>query len=467
MRPKRSKDKILVVNGCSEVKEQLGKILGGIFSLTYVEGDDQALETAQNERPCLILTEPDKANGEKFDLCRRITREADLSTIPVVVIIEREAIEDMTKGFYLGASDYITKPLIAAEVLARIGGQLELASTSMALKEARHREISYAQDAEQAFNLSQADLVEDEEKQRILLVDDYPGNLDALTTVLQEFYEVATASNGKDAIEMALADPFDLIMLDVMMPEMDGYEVCRQLKKHERTAEIPIIFVTGKAQIQDEARGLDLGAMDYISKPYSLAVVMARVRNHMAAVRYRKKLKSYSYIDGLTELPNRRQFDEVMQKEWQRAVREQNEISVILIDIDYFKPYNDYYGHVVGDECLHKIATALGSCRRRASDFVGRYGGEEFVAILPNTKLEGAYHMAEEMLERVRALNIAHKLNPNEEKVTVSIGVAACLPTVDLPYKSLLTAADQRLYAAKQAGRNRVEAEPFEPGEST
>ena len=466
MRPKRSKDKIMVVNGCSEVKEQLGKILAGIFQIIYVAGDDRALEIARKERPCLILTEPVNAKGEKFDLCRRITREEDLSTIPVVVIIEREAIEDMTKGFYLGASDYITKPLIAAEVLARIGGQLELASTSIALSEARHREITFALDAEKTFSFPQGELNDDEERQRVLLVDDYPGNLDALTTVLQEFYDVATASNGKDAIEMALGEPFDLIMLDVIMPEMDGYEVFRQLKKHEKTAEIPIIFVTGKTQIQDEARGLDLGAMDYISKPYSLAVVTARVRNHMAAVRYSKKLKSYSYIDGLTELPNRRQFDEVLQKEWQRAIREQKEISVILIDVDNFKPYNDYYGHIVGDECLHKIAGALGSCRRRASDFVGRYGGEEFVAILPNTNADGALHMAEEMLDTVRALKIPHKLNPHDDKVTVSIGVATCMPTFDQSPKLALTTADQRLYAAKQAGRNRVEAEPSDSGDA-
>ena len=460
MRPKRSKDKILAVNATSEVKEQLSKILGGIFQLIYVAGDDRAIATAQKERPCLILTEPVKSDGEKFNLCRRITREADLSAIPVVVIIEREDIEDMTKGFYLGASDYITKPLIAAEVLARIGGQLELASTSMALKEARHREISYAQDAEYALAIAQHSVeeAEEESRQKVLLVDDYPGNLDALTTVLQEFYDVSTASNGREAIDLALQDEFDLIMLDVVMPEMDGYEVCRQLKKHESTSDIPVIFLTGKAQIQDEARGLDLGATDYISKPYSLAVVMARVRNHMAASRYRKKLKSFSYIDGLTNLPNRRQFDEVLEKEWQRAVRERKEISVILIDIDHFKSFNDFYGHVAGDECLRQIAAALGRCRRRATDFVGRYGGEEFVAILPNTNAEGALHMTHEMLEAVRNLKLPHKLNPHQGIVTVSLGVATCAPTPHDTAETLVTEADKRLYAAKQSGRNQVKS---------
>ncbi len=462
MRSKHKKDRILVVNGSPEVREQLRIILGGIFDVSFVAGDDRALAMAKHERPCLILTEPATSNGEKFDLCRRVSREKELSATPVIVIIEREAIEDMTQGFYLGASDYVTKPLIAAEVLARIGGQLELASASKALKEARKREKVFARDAGTALdNLQQDPLDDEEEKQRILLVDDYPGNLDALTMVLEEFYDVTTATNGKDALALALNEPFDLIMLDVMMPEMDGYEVCRQLMKHEGTNEIPVIFVTGKAQIQDEARGLGLGAVDYISKPYSLAVVLARVRNHMATARSKKQLKSFSYIDGLTGLPNRRQFDEVLQKEWQRAIREQRDISVILIDVDNFKPYNDFYGHIAGDECLHEIARALGSCRRRASDFVGRYGGEEFVAILPNTNADGALHMAEEMLESVRALKIPHQRNPHDGIVTVSVGSATCAPTVDHTAKWLLSKADKLLYSAKQKGRNQVQTKAW------
>jgi two-component system cell cycle response regulator len=459
MRPKRTKDKILVVNASSEVKEQLGKILGGIFQLINVAGEDRAIAAAEQEHPCLILTEPTKTNGEKFNFCRRIAREEALSAIPVIVIIERQHIDDMARGFYMGASDYITKPLIAAEVLARVGGQLELASTSMALRDARRREINYAQDAEQALAISY-DMPSDDdgERQKILLVDDYPGNLDALTTVLQEFYDVYTASNGKEAIDLALNNEFDLIMLDVVMPEMDGYEVCRHLKEHDQTNDTPVIFLTGKTHIQDEARGLDLGATDYISKPFSLAVVMARVRNHMAEVRYRKKLKSFSYIDGLTNLPNRRQFDEVMQKEWKRAVREGTEISVILIDIDNFKLYNDYYGHVAGDECLRKIGAALGSCRRRATDFVGRYGGEEFVAILPNTDADGALHMTHEMLEAVRGLRIPHEFNPHDGIVTVSLGVATSSPTIEDSPEALVDEADKRLYEAKQAGRNQVKS---------
>lgn len=459
MRTKRSKDKVLVVNATTEVKEQLGKILGGIFQLLFVAGNDRALMTAVQERPCLIFLETPNTGSDKFELCRRFTREEELATVPVVVVIERAGIEDMTKGFYQGASDYVTKPLIAAEILARVGGQLELASTSMALKEARHREIVVAQDTDRAATLPQEEITEEDEgRQKILLVDDYPGNLDALTTVLQEFYDVATAANGKEAIQTALTDQFDLIMLDVVMPEMDGYEVCRQLKKHEKTSEVPVIFVTGKAQTQDEAHGLDLGAMDYISKPYNLSVVMARVRNHMAAARYRKKLKSFSYVDSLTNLPNRRQFDEVLEKEWQRATREKTEISIMLIDIDNFKAYNDFYGHVAGDHCLRQIAEALGNCRRRATDFVGRYGGEEFVAILPNTNAEGAQHLAQEMLEAVRSLRIPHKFN-QDGIVTVSLGVATCSPTTSHTPELLVTESDKLLYDAKQSGRNQVKAE--------
>ena len=195
------------------------------------------------------------------------------------------------------------------------------------------------------------------------------------------------ATNGKEALRIAGSDrPPDLILLDVMMPQLDGYEICRRLKSEESTQNIPVIFVTVRDAVEDEARGLELGAIDYVTKPFNMPIVRARVRNHIELKRRGDDLEALSCLDGLTSIPNRRRFDEVLALEWRRSLRAETWLSLMMMDIDQFKAYNDHYGHPAGDSCIKQVARAIAGCLTRAGDFVARYGGEEFCAVLPESR---------------------------------------------------------------------------------
>lgn len=294
------------------------------------------------------------------------------------------------------------------------------------------------------------------ERATVLLVDDVPANLSLLSGILLDDYRIQLATSGAKALELVAASAPDLILLDVMMPEMDGHEVCKRLKSNPATRDIPVLFVTAQNQIEDEELGLTLGAMDYIHKPISPPIIKARVRNHIALKLQTDALKRLTRVDGLTNVSNRRHFDDTLDSEMQRAQRTRNHLSVLMIDVDYFKPFNDHYGHGAGDQCLKQIAQAMQSEVSRPMDLLARYGGEEFVALLPGTDLKGACKVAEALREAVAALHIPHAYSPVAEHVTICVGVAACngpALTADL-----LGQADQALYQAKQAGRNQVKS---------
>ncbi len=296
-------------------------------------------------------------------------------------------------------------------------------------------------------------------KQSILIVDDMPINIQVLAGTLKTAYPLKIATNGKKALEIALSeDPPDLILLDIMMPEMDGYEVIRQLKRNNRTKSIPVIFITAMAEVEDETKGLAMGAVDYIVKPFQLPIVKARIKTHLALKYKSDLLEKLASVDGLTGIPNRRMFDEVLEKEWRRAMRESGPLSLVMIDIDYFKPYNDNYGHASGDECLSRVARALHESLNRAADLICRYGGEEFAAILPGTDAEGAAAIAEKIRLNIEALNIPHCRSDAADHITISLGAATVIPSAEYSIKDLIEHADKMLYEAKDKGRNRVAA---------
>lgn len=294
-------------------------------------------------------------------------------------------------------------------------------------------------------------------KQTVLVVDDSPVNLQMLEILLQDEWNVKVATNGKTALQIASSeDPPDLILLDVMMPEIDGYTICRILKASPETMEIPVIFVTAMSQVEDEARGLEMGAIDYIVKPYSTAIVKARVRNHMELKLYRDILRNASRIDGLTGIANRRLFDETIESEWKRAFRHSEPLSLLMLDIDFFKNYNDTYGHQAGDECLRQIAMTLAKSLKRSGDLAARYGGEEFACVLPGVSSEGAHKIAERILDAVREMAMPHEDSDIAVIVTASIGVATMMPPENHGWEKLVERADKALYQAKEKGRDRV-----------
>lgn len=300
-------------------------------------------------------------------------------------------------------------------------------------------------------------------KLMILLVDDAPTNIQMLNETLKDGYHLFFATNGRDALRIASESLPDLILLDVIMPDMDGYEVCRTLKADPLMRDIPIIFITAMNQQEDEAIGLELGAVDYIAKPFNSTIVRLRIRNQIELKRQRDLLARLSHLDGLTGIPNRRALDDALGRELRRGSRSLRPLSLLMMDIDYFKAYNDNCGHLAGDDCLRAVAQSLKVSLGRAADFVGRYGGEEFLAILPETDEIGAMIVANEILAGVASLCIPHPASPLGAKVTISIGVATAVAQRDVQQGNLLQDADKALYQAKQEGRNRIVAAPPYP----
>jgi diguanylate cyclase (GGDEF)-like protein len=307
---------------------------------------------------------------------------------------------------------------------------------------------------------------------KALVVDD---TLTSVTLVGHQLRRIGieplTARNGADAIELFKQHRPDLVMLDVNMPDMNGFEVARRLRQLERDGEwTPIMFLSARASDEDLERGIAVGGDDYLIKPVSEMVLVAKVRamQRIAQMRYslvvltrrlddaNRELRRLSSVDGLTSVANRRMFDEALTREWSRGVRHASQLSLLMCDVDYFKQYNDSYGHQAGDECLKAVAQTLAAWVKRPTDLVARYGGEEFAVLLPDTDAEGALKLAEAMRLAVQALGVAHAAS-HLGTVTVSIGVASMVAGRSAPgYAGLVKAADEALYEAKGAGRNRI-----------
>ncbi len=308
-------------------------------------------------------------------------------------------------------------------------------------------------DKPSAIGLPNATPGEPSEKPLLLIVDDQPGNIQTLYELFKDECEVCMATNGPDALTFCQFRQPDLILLDVIMPEMGGYAVCQRLKSDLLTQNIPIIFVTAQNNPMEEAQGFEKGGVDFIAKPYHASVVKARVRTHLTLKRQSDLLRSLSLTDGLTGVANRRNFDATLQGEWRRCARAEHPLSLILIDVDFFKRYNDFYGHQAGDVCLQSIALALQSIFKRSHDLVARYGGEEFICILPDTPLEGAEQKARQLEKAVRDLCIPHEKSEVADVITISLGVATTNPVKGENPEDLIGCADNQLYLAKRSGR--------------
>ncbi|WP_291328115.1 diguanylate cyclase [Desulfovibrio sp. UCD-KL4C] len=295
------------------------------------------------------------------------------------------------------------------------------------------------------------------EKPKILIVDDDRLNLNVLADLLRMDYKVILAKNANQALDRINAEfPPDLVLLDVVMPEMDGYTLLHKIKEQESSRNIPVIFITALDSKQNEARGLEMGAVDYIRKPFHPSIVKARVKNHLTIVRQRKLLEGLANLDGLTEMPNRRSFEIAVEKEWRRCLRSGGIISLAILDVDCFKQFNDNYGHTAGDDALKKVASVLDREILRPADLAARFGGEEFVILLPETDAEGAKFKVEMVRSKVEALQVVHGFSSAGQFLTVSIGGVTVFPSMSSKPLDMTVGADSMLYEAKRRGRNMI-----------
>lgn len=297
----------------------------------------------------------------------------------------------------------------------------------------------------------------------ILLVDDDPGAIQLMGRILANTGALRFATNGRDALRLALDSAPDLILLDAEMPGMSGFELLKTVKAESSLADVPVIFITSHCEAGFEVSALDMGAADFIAKPLRSSRVLARVRTQLRVKHMADELRRTATTDGLTGVANRRHFDVSLECEWLRAQRSGEPVSLLMVDVDHFKLYNDLYGHPQGDACLRQVTQALQSTCRRPADLVARYGGEEFMILLPQTPRQGAKHMAQHVHDAVGALGIFHAKSQTKHYVTVSVGIG-CLddastcwasPAHGLCASDLVGAADRALYSAKQAGRAR------------
>jgi len=295
----------------------------------------------------------------------------------------------------------------------------------------------------------------DNKKNSVLIVDDSELQRLTLAEILETEYVIYMAKDGIEAIEYAKKYLPDLILMDIIMPEMDGYQTFLEIRRSEKIKNIPVIFVTSLSDEDNEIKGLGLNAIDYISKPYNSEILKLRVHNNIQRINQLRITEDASFTDILTNLSNRRGFDIKIGQEWRRAMREQSFLSILLIDIDKFKSVNDIYGHLQGDVVLKTISEIFSQELKRGSDFVARWGGEEFVALLSNTSLEEAIQIAERIRLNVENANIPCD-NNQIIKITISIGINSEIPKKGEILDDFIKMADVALYTAKRKGRNRL-----------
>lgn len=291
--------------------------------------------------------------------------------------------------------------------------------------------------------------------EKILIIDDSPLQSAQLKDILSDEYDVTTVQTAEDGFRCACTGEYSLILMDVIMPGMDGFTLLKKLQEGVIGQGVPVIMISSLGDAEHELMGLTLGAVDYIAKPFNPLIVKARVNTHIRLFNYRRQIEQQSRTDQLTGVANRRQYEKFSAEKWKEAVRLQIPFSICMFDIDRFKAYNDTFGHPAGDRVIASIAKTISSYLQRSTDFFGRYGGEEFVAILIGESSDKAFAYLKKIRQAIEDLHIPHKPSVSEW-VTISIGGTTIIPQAESSYDFYLKLADAMLYDAKEYGRNRV-----------
>lgn len=307
---------------------------------------------------------------------------------------------------------------------------------------------------------------------KILLVDDSPTQRHAMSSYIKAAgHEPVVATSGEEALQLIdETTDVDLIIMDVEMPGLNGFETTKLIREYLGERWIPIIFVTGRIEEESLKEGIEVGGDDYLIKPVSQVIISAKIRamERITSMRdqlskLNDELETLSQLDSLTQIYNRRTFNTLARKHWQTANRRQEPITALMLDVDHFKLFNDHYGHPAGDACLQQVAGAIKGALRRPEDILGRYGGEEFIVVLPETDELGAAKVGENIRRAVETLKLSHERSSTSQYVTVSVGGASSLHTTGRTLDDLTKQADQALYKSKETGRNRVTIEDIKP----
>ena len=450
--------RVLVVDDVMpNVKLLAAKLTREYFDVLTAYNGQQALELVKKESPDIVLLDVMMPGMDGFEVCQRIRSDPETMHIPVVMVTALSDISDRVRGLEAGADDFLTKPVNDIALFARVRSLVRL---KMMMDEWRLRETTSGHFGmlSNGVNL----LSESTEKAKVLVLEDSPLDLDKITeTLRRDGSNVYSAANCAGALERALGEEFDLVIVSLTLLNEDGLRLCSQLRSHERTRQVPILLMIDEGDLQRVAKGLELGANDYVIKPIDRNELQARVRTQVRRKRYQDRLRanyeqslSLALTDSLTGVFNRRYVSAHLPRLLDRAADSNKPVSILMFDIDHFKRVNDTFGHDVGDEVLREVA--IRSARNlRNFDLVARLGGEEFVVIMPDTDGESALMVAERLRQRIGDTPFAVSAPIGEITVTVSVGVAVggrVGDTVD----TLIKRADEALYEAKRSGRNRV-----------
>ncbi|MBK3775164.1 PleD family two-component system response regulator [Azospirillum brasilense] len=454
--------RVLVVDDVlPNVKLLAAKLTREYFNVITASNGPEALEMVRRESPDIVLLDVMMPGMDGFEVCEKIRSDPATMHIPVVMVTALSDGADRVRGLEAGADDFLTKPVNDVALFARVRSLVRL---KMMMDEWRLRETTSGQLGvlEPTGTLNS----ESFEGARVLVLEDSRLDLDRVTeTLKRDHAHVMAADACAAALERALADDLDLVVISLTLMNEDGLRLCSQLRSHERTRQVPILLMVEEGDLNRVAKGLELGANDYISKPIDRNELLARARIQIRRKRYQERLRanyeqslSMALTDSLTGVFNRRYINAHLPRLLERAIDNHKPVAILLFDIDHFKVVNDSYGHTVGDEVLKEVSSRA-SRNLRTFDLVARLGGEEFVVILPDTDAEAALTVAERLRGLIADTLFKVSADVGEIPVTVSIGVTVGGRLGDTA-EGLIRRADEALYEAKRAGRNRTIADP-------